>query len=135
MIIFTVLSFDPLHYLDTSFWVVLVLISLFTVIVRNMRERAGQSWPVVNGTVESAELAVTDGRVRAEVRYSYSVDGEYYSGLFFRIPNSTKKGEKILAQFPKGLHVLVHHKPGAPDVSVLDREEIKNRAQFPVEIC
>lgn len=134
MLLSLVLDYNPFHDLGTLFWAIILLVSAVTWIFRELRERAGQSWPIANGTVESAELTVVDGRMRAEVRYSYSVDGEYYSGLFFRIPSTEKRGEKILLQFPKGSRVFVHVKPSDPEISVLDREEIKAKFQFPVQI-
>ena len=120
-----------LRIIKLSIYLLLALSGLIAVVVRNLRERKGQSWPVVEGTVESAQMAAVDGQARAEVIYSYSVNGEYYSGVFFRVTRSGRKGEEILAHFPKETRVLVHYDPRSPEVSVLDLNEIKSRLALP----
>ncbi|HWQ91772.1 MAG TPA: hypothetical protein VN673_08875 [Clostridia bacterium] len=122
-------EFNPFRDLSTIHFYAVVIILIVTWIARELKERAGQSWPVVYGTVEFAELVTVDGRMRAEVRYSYSVNNEYFSGVFFRFPRSEKKGEALLAAIPKDSRVLVHYKPDAPEISVLDRNEIKAKLQ------
>jgi hypothetical protein len=131
MALFATFKFDPLQNIHTIFWLFVAVSSLVAVVVRNQRERAGQSWPIVGGTVESAQMTMVDGQARAEVAYSYSVNGEYFSGVFFRVPRTTGKGEELLAHFPKESHVLVHYKPGSPEISVLDLNEVKAKLALP----
>ncbi|HWR36761.1 MAG TPA: hypothetical protein VN622_12905 [Clostridia bacterium] len=83
-------EFNPFRDLSTIHYFVIFLILVATWIARELKERAGQSWPVVYGTVEFAEFVTVDGKMRAEVRYSYSVNNEYFSGVFFRFPRSEK---------------------------------------------
>jgi len=90
-----------------------------------IRSRQAQSWPVVDGTVESHSFYVEGfGQHRhqiAEVSYSYSIDREYYSGAH------KVSGEFEFAYFPKGSLLVVHYKPSDPSASFLDREEVRLR--------
>jgi Protein of unknown function (DUF3592) len=92
--------------------------------VREWRERRAQSWPTVQGTVEWTWVRVEGSgrhqRSIPEVCYSYTVNGEYYSGTHECFD---------LSRFPKGLCVQVHYKPSDPSVSFLDREEMRAREE------
>ncbi|MGZ4859932.1 MAG: DUF3592 domain-containing protein [Candidatus Angelobacter sp.] len=55
-----------------------------------------------------------------EVCYSYSVNGESYSGTY-----GTR--EATFDLFPKGSRILVHYSPAKPSISFLDREELRMR--------
>jgi hypothetical protein len=94
-------------------------------LIYQMRSRQAQSWPVVDGTVESHLFYVEGfGQHRhqiAEVSYSYGIDREYYSGAH------KVSGEFEFAYFPKGSRVMVHYKPSDPSTSFLDREEVRLR--------
>ena len=116
--------FDPLEIIGYAYALVLCLIAW---IRREMRERAGQSWPVVNGTLESALQSAMHGQRCVEVRYSYSVEGDYYSGLFFRFVLSESEGDQVIERLPRLSQLLVHYKPTAPDTSVLDLHQIQSR--------
>lgn len=122
-------KFDLFH--DTRIYIAafFAIATIVTWIARQMKERTGQSWPVVYGTVESTRLTTVNDKLRAEVHYSYSVAGEYYSGVFFRFPATEKRGEKILERFPRESQILVHYKSEDPDNSVLDLHEVQIRAE------
>jgi hypothetical protein len=101
------------------------LIALLIWLVRQVRSRLAQAWPVMDGTVESARVLV-DGfghteRVIPAVNYSFSVNGEYYAGVH------VESGESQFVFFPKGARVLVHYKPSDPSISFLDREDVRSR--------
>jgi hypothetical protein len=94
---------------------------------RQLRFRAAQAWPMTDGTVESTTVR-TEGFGRsehdiAEVNYSYSVEGEYYSGAH------EVSGESEFAAFPKQSRVIVHYKPSNPAVSFLDREDVRSKLE------
>ena len=85
-----------------------------------------RSWPVMKGHVEygtvmqhrDLETWLLFPTYTAEVSYSYSVAGEYYSGhierSFFRQSSAQKFVESL-----KGKGVFVRYKQSSPDISVL----------------
>lgn len=100
-------------------------VSTASLVIRAVRSRLAQSWPTVDGTVESHWFHVEgfgdSKREIAEVNYSYRIDGEYYSG------SHEVAGEFDFGYFPKGSRVLVHYKQSDPAISFLDREEVRSR--------
>ena len=100
-------------------------------LVYHFRARIAQSWPIANGTIESTTVREEgfghNKRTIAEVNYSYSVGGEYYSGVH-RVG-----GERDFDSFPKGVHVLVHYKPSDHATSFLDRRQIQARRKGEME--
>lgn len=110
-------------------WIFLLFLGLGGAVwlVREVRSRRAQSWPVVEGTVESTTVRV-DGYGRnqheiAEVNYSYKVEGAFYSGAH------EVGSESEFEAFPKLSRVLVHYKPSNPSVSFLDREDVRLRRE------
>ena len=96
-------------------------------LLRQLRSRAAQAWPVVDGTVEFNTVR-TEGFGRSEhdipeVNYSYRVEGEYYSGAH------VVSSEVEFAAFPKQSRVVVHYKPSNPAVSFLDRDDLRSRRE------
>jgi len=59
----------------------------------------------------------------ATVRYSYSVQGQYYSGQLKREYMLFGRGEKWLANFPNGTSLVVRYNPAKPADSVLFENE------------
>jgi hypothetical protein len=101
------------------------LIALLIWLVRRVRSKLAQAWPVMDGTVESAHVLVEGfghtQRVTPTVNYSFTVNGEYYSGAH------VESGESQFVYFPRGSRVLVHYKPSDPSMSFLDREDVRSR--------
>jgi hypothetical protein len=117
-----------------GYWIYLVVagVGLAGWLVREVRSRAAQSWPVVDGTVESTGVQVEgfgrDQREIAEVNYSYRVEGEFYSGAH------EVSGESEFVWFPKLSRVVVHYKTSDPSKSFLDRQDVRlRREQMVVE--
>jgi len=93
--------------------------------LRQVRSSTAQSWPVVEGMVESTSVRVegfgNNEHEIAEVNYSYQVAGEFYSGAH-------EVGSRIEFEwFPTGSRLVVHYKPSNPSVSFLDREDLRAR--------
>ena len=86
------------------------------------------SWPVVNGTVEYARSAPIDNAVQAEITYSYEVNGEYYSGQFFKTFLRDRTADEYVARF-KGKTVPVHYNPRQPDCSKLIEKEAERAVE------
>jgi len=96
-------------------------------LLRQLRSRGAQAWPIADGTVEFNTVR-TEGFGRsehdvAEVNYSYRVEGEYYSGAH------VVSSELEFAAFPKQSRVVVHYKPSNPAVSFLDRDDLRSRRE------
>jgi hypothetical protein len=101
------------------------IIGILAWVVYQIRWRRAQSWPAVDGAVEShsthTEYLGSHRREIAEISYSYSVNREYYSGIH-RV-----SGEWQFVYFPKGSPVVVRYKPSDPSTSLLDREHVRLR--------
>jgi hypothetical protein len=94
-------------------------------LIYKWREGNAQSWPVTQGTVEwtwTRAEGLQEDRLVPEVCYSYSVNGEFFSGTY-------ETREKNFDLFPKGSRILIHYKPGDPSVSYIDREEVRGRTE------
>ena len=98
-------------------------------IIRELRSRQAQQWPLAQGTVEWTQMRAPgfgdDKRELPEVSYSYSVHDDYYSGTHV----CETEGDLVL--FPKGLRITVHYDPSNPSSSFLDREEIRRFKAMP----
>ena len=94
-----------------------------TRIWRAVRFPGSSGWPLVPATVEQAIVDTHSGRsksYRAEIIYSYSVDGEYYSGRYeCDFVWSEYEADDFAAQYPKGTTIQVHVSPAKPELSVL----------------
>jgi hypothetical protein len=123
-------------------WLVILALALFsflfnesnnkyrTRIWRTVRFPGSSGWPLVPATVEqvivrpfSRAISVANllDRIsyRAEISYSYSVDGEYYSGWYEDVVWSKVEADDFVAQYPKGTTIQVHVSPAKPELSVL----------------
>lgn len=87
------------------------------------REGHAQSWPVTKGTIEWTwvrQEGVRENQAVPEVCYSYSVNGEFFSGTY-------ETGEENFELFPKGTPIMIHYNPEKPSVSFVDREDMRLR--------
>jgi len=103
------------------------------VVNRKMQMRA-KDWPYTHGTVEHAEpKMVGEGRSGywvGELAYSYSVGGEYYSGIL-QLPASSEDAAWDAVRGWKDRKVIVHYMPTAPSRSMLVMEEQDQPAGLP----
>ena len=113
----------PTHW----FYLAALAVSAIGWVVREIRARQAQSWPIVDGIVEFTHVRVegsgSEGREIAEVAYSYRVEGEYYGG-YHPLASAWEFGN-----FPKGSRVVVHYKQSDPSTSFLDRDDLRRRKQ------
>jgi hypothetical protein len=85
-----------------------------------------RSWPISQGRIESGRVVAQDARYFtyyvAQLAYSYSVSGEYYSGFyektFFR-----EGSAQMFVDTLKGMPAFVRHKANSHHVSALLRED------------
>ena len=88
---------------------------------RFLRFSDSSNWPVVRATVEEATVQLRDraSTYRAEVVYSYEVDGEYYGGRYTLDSRSEEKANAVISEHPKGLILWVHVNPANHELSDL----------------
>jgi hypothetical protein len=102
---------------------VLVIRSMPWVLVKNLVARG---WPTHQGTVEFG--SVEERRVRharyyiARIDYSYSVNGEYYSGSLMRAFFRERSADKFVDSL-KGQMVFVRSHPNYPERSALLKQD------------
>jgi hypothetical protein len=112
------------------FYLLALGVCLILYTIREWVEWRAQHWPVVQGTVEWTEvkdgvgwfLSVWNDPI-PEIRYSYSVNGKYYTGtcqLYWRNGGA-------LDSSPKGSPILVHYSRSNPSRSSLDLHQIRAR--------
>ena len=111
----------------TSDWFIVLLLAVawycWAVAKRLLEWLRQQSWPVVQGKVATpyVQMEMNRGEERkAEICYSYDVDGHHYFGV-------ADAYEADFGAYPPGSPILVHYKPSDPSVSRLDRRDMRER--------
>jgi len=92
---------------------------------RVLRFPSSSSWPTLPATVEQVLVHSYSGRTgttyRAEISYSYQVNGDYHAGYYNRdLCSSEAEVDDFVEQFPKGTTVQIHVHPQRPELSVLN---------------
>jgi len=85
--------------------------------------RQASSWSTTRGTIWQTQASPVEGVAHikpwmAELTYSYSVDGEYYSGVL-QIEALTRHSAEHLFDGWKGRTVVVRYSPSEPKISTL----------------
>ena len=95
-------------------------IAVFRLARRRIQVVGSTAWPMANGRVHNGVVVHEDlqGWV-TELTYSYTAQGEYYSGIYRRGFRGRKKSEAFLERFPRDTPLPVRYKPGRPAVSTL----------------
>lgn len=91
---------------------------------RVLRFPSSSSWPSLPATVEQVLVNSYSGRTgttyRAEISYSYEVNGDYYAGYHKGdLCSSEAEVDDFVEQYPKGTIVQVHVHPQKSELSVL----------------
>lgn len=91
-------------------------------ILRALRFPKSSSWPTVPAIVEQALVHTYSGRggnwYRAEIVYSYEVNGDYYAGRYMGDSSSSEaEVDQLVQQYPKGVPLQVHVNPQKPESS------------------
>jgi len=97
-----------------------VLGFLIRTVVRFVKLRQSEAWPVEKGTLLGATCppSVYGGPV-AEFSYTYIHDGEYYSGIYRKAFILRSSAEDYVGRFPIGAQIPVRVKPTQPEISVV----------------
>ena len=102
---------------------------------RLVKGRGSDQWPTENATVYSSNTSDLFPGGLAEIVYSYSHQGQYFSGTHEKRFVSYFDAERYVAGFPKDERVVVRVKPWHPKTSILrdedqDRVAMKLKTRF-----
>lgn len=86
------------------------------------RRRSG-GWPLVQGRIHEAVAVWDENFWVAHITYSYSVNGEYYSGEDKQRFATERRANEYADRFPTETTVFIRYNPNHPDVSVMRRDE------------
>jgi hypothetical protein len=99
---------------------------------RRFQRRRTEEWPTVQGRIESTSVAQkksfwTGNRVpfTAELRYSYTIDGQYLSGVYSRQFPTDAEGDEFVRDL-QGFNVLVSYNPRRPERSTLTEASVSS---------
>lgn len=102
-----------------------IIVFLYRVLVRRIREKRSRGWPSAHGKVVTSESQDVFYPV-AEVIYTYTADGKRYSGAHrrgFLFRNSAKE---YADRFVPESELIVRYKPDQPTESVVwDKDQVK----------
>jgi Protein of unknown function (DUF3592) len=110
---------------------VLVLIAAIVLLVRgvawnHVKSLLARGWLTHQGTVEFGSVEERRTRYKnlyiARIDYSYSVNGEYYSGYLERLFFLESSADKFVASM-KGQMVFVRSNPSRPERSALLKQD------------
>jgi hypothetical protein len=93
---------------------------LIRTVTRFVKLRSSEAWPVEKGTILTATcpVAVYGGPV-AELVYTYTYQGEYYSGLYRRAFMLKSSAENYVSKIVIGSQIAVRVKPTDPETSIV----------------
>jgi len=93
---------------------------LVRAVIRFAKLRSSEAWPVEKGIISAATCpaAVYGGPV-AELGYTYTHKGEYYSGIHLK----RSSAENYVSQIHIGSQIPVRVKPTGPETSVVALDE------------
>ena len=94
-------------------WLAMLLLGCGKPVWQWYRRQQVQGWPIAQGRIESVEVKPPQkrgGPARAELAYSYSLEGQYYSGYYNREFGSEDEGLEFVRDL-KGKSVVVSYNP------------------------
>ncbi len=96
-----------------------LLISLGGRAHRRIRIQGCESWPLADGTIFQSEVIHREEGCYAQLIYSYSAEGEYFSGTYEKPFLRTKRAHAFAERFPSGTRIPIHYKPAKPELSAV----------------
>jgi hypothetical protein len=115
-------SQDPFRWIALARDAAGFAIAAGTGIVVWHRKRSSRYWPTAFGKVESASSFENVGQWLTDVAYSYSVDGEFYSGQFRLTSRNERKADEHELRW-KGRNIAVRHSSRNKSISVVRTED------------
>ena len=92
---------------------------LIRTVIRFVKLRSSEAWPVENGTISSATCPTGYGGPVAELGYMYIHKGEYYSGVHTKAFMLKSSAEDYVSKIHIGAQIAVRVKPPDPETSVI----------------
>jgi hypothetical protein len=87
---------------------------------RRIRVIGSSAWPMANGRVFDGQIEQDEIQGwAAEITYSYTAVGEYYSGIYRRSFRLKKNAEAFLARLPRETPIPVRYKAERPEISIV----------------
>jgi uncharacterized protein DUF3592 len=87
--------------------------------------RGCESWPLAEGKIFMAKVGSRqDFGWFVNLTYSYSAEGEYYSGNFQQDFLRKKTAEAYAERFPSGTQIPVRYRPGRPETSAVVPQDL-----------
>ena len=118
---------DSDSLIEGLFWAIVIGAGFLGLGWKKIKALVARSWPLVQGNIES--VTVTEHRTRQhvkyyvlEIAYSYSVDGEYYSGFYDKTFWRERSADQLAADV-RGKAAFIRHKPASPHISALLKED------------
>ncbi len=101
-------------------WALKGIAYAFNTIAQWVKVCGSAAWDCVNATITAAPVSSSGliGCLRAEIVYSYRVDGELYTGIHEQPFLLADALAEYVERFGEGRSVVVRVKPGAPEVSI-----------------
>ena len=95
--------------------------AVFRAARRRIQVAGSTAWSIADGRTFGVGSVEPDDLHNwvAEITYSYSAFGEYYSGTYRRGFRRKKKAEAFLERFPRNSPIPVRYKPNRPDISTV----------------
>jgi hypothetical protein len=114
-------------------WLAVGVVSLVSGAVELARRRMAVNWPTTSGRVELAHARFEqNGRESywvGELGYSYKVEGERYSGYYYKTFRSEQRASDFVAGW-NGVEVPVRYRKNHPETSLLLKKDLKSALQF-----
>ena len=97
-----------------------MVVAVYRLAQRRIQVIGSTAWPMANGRIFDSSVQHDDIHGwAAELTYSYTVFGEYYSGTYRRGFRRKKRAEIFLERLPRETPIPVRYKADRPEVSTL----------------
>lgn len=87
------------------------------------RRIRSDGWPIVHGRLHASAIYAEQNLWLAEVSYSYTVNGEYYSGYSKMHFANEDDAEAYANRFLKDMTLFIRHKPHKPEASLIRSDD------------
>jgi RNase H-fold protein (predicted Holliday junction resolvase) len=95
-------------------------VAVFELARRRIQVIGSTAWPMADGRIFDSSVQHDDIHGwAAELTYSYTAFGEYYSGIYHRGFRRKKRAEAFLERLPCETPVPVRYKAERPEISTL----------------
>jgi len=97
---------------------------LIRILIRTVKARGSDHWAVEKGTVTGSRSDPAPyGGPFAEVTYTYTHEGEYFSGMHREPCILRSSSEEYAARFREGSDIILRIKPEEPDLSIVRQRD------------